>query len=74
MSSSYDNLDWTKHDTKDTIFVCWNTSDVRELRPDLTDEQCRKVLRKVKDGHDATLGISWDVIETISYDMYPIQV
>tara|TARA_R100001443_G_scaffold59530_1_gene69855 strand:- start:213 stop:434 length:222 start_codon:yes stop_codon:yes gene_type:complete len=68
------STDWTKYDTEDTIFVCWTTEDIREIRPDLTDHECRKILRKVKDGHDATLGISWDVIETISYDMYPIQV
>ena len=66
--------DWIKYDTEDKIFVSWSIEEVREIRPDLTDEQCRKVLRKVKDGHDANLGISWDVIETISYDMYPIQV
>ena len=64
----------SKYDTEDEIFISWTTEDFRELRPELTDEQCRKVLRKVKDDHDANLGISWDVIETISYDMYPIQV
>ena len=74
MSKRYSELDWTKHDTDDTIFVCWNTEDVRQLRPDLTDADCRKILHAVKDSHDATLGISWDVIESISYDMYPIQV
>ena len=74
MSKPYSELDWTKYDTDDTIFVCWNTEDVRQLRPDLTDADCRKVLHTVKDKHDATLGISWDVIESISYDMYPIQV
>ena len=69
-----DSSDWTKYDTEDKIFVSWSIEEVREIRPDLTDEQCRKVLRKVKDGHDANLGISWDILETVSYDMYPIQV
>ena len=64
----------SKYDTEDEIFISWTTEDVRELRPELTDEQCRKVLRKVKDDHDANLCISWDVIENVSYDMYPIQV
>ena len=64
----------SKYDTEDEIFISWTTEDVRELRPELPDEQCRKVLRKVKDDHDANLGISWDVIENVSYDMYPIQV
>ena len=64
----------SKYDTEDEIFISWTTEDVRELRPELTDEQCRKVLRKVKADHDANLGISWDVIENVSYDMYPIQV
>ena len=64
----------SKYDTEDEIFISWTTEDVRELRPELTDKQCRKVLHKVRDDHDANLGISWDVIENVSYDMYPIQV
>ena len=47
-----------KYDTDDIIFVCWSVEDVRQLRPDLTDADCRKILHAVKDKHDATLGIS----------------
>ena len=74
MSKHYNESNWMKYDTDDMIFVCWSTEDVRQLRPDLTDADCRKILHAVKDKHDATLGISWDTIESISYDMYPIQV
>jgi len=66
-----DGNEWVKYDTDDTIFICWTSEDVKGIRPDLSEEQCREVLYKVKDGHDATLGISWDVIETIADDMYP---
>ena len=66
-----DGNDWMNHDTDDTIFICWSSEDVKHIRSDLTEEQCREVLHKVKRSHDATMGISWEVIETIADDMYP---
>jgi hypothetical protein len=35
---------------------------VQEIAPDLTDDQVREVLRRAKHYHDATIGISWDVL------------
>ena len=66
-----DGNDWTRHDTDDTIFICWSSEDVKGVRPDLTKKKCRAVLHKVKRGHDATLGISWDTLEIFAEDMYP---
>jgi len=63
--------DWTRHDTDDTIFICWSSEDVKRIRPDLTKDQCRKVLHKVKRGHDAELGICWDTIQIHAEDMFP---
>ncbi|HBC0308487.1 TPA: hypothetical protein I8P22_002405 [Salmonella enterica subsp. enterica serovar Napoli] len=44
------------------LVVMWQKEDVAQVRPDLTDEQCIKVMRKIKDCHDANVGVNWDVI------------
>jgi hypothetical protein len=41
------------------IAIVWDTSDVHELRPDLTAEQAWEVLKMVEHHHDASSGISW---------------
>jgi hypothetical protein len=45
------------------IAAGWSIEDVQEIRPDLTDEQARKVLQAVERNHDATIGINWDVLQ-----------
>lgn len=44
------------------IAVVWSTEDVLEVRPDLTKDQAWQVLQATRRGHDATLGINWDVL------------
>ena len=47
----------------DWLMEVWHISDVQEATDkDLTDEQCREVLRRVDHYHDANIGINWDVI------------
>jgi regulator of sigma D len=41
------------------IIIVWDTSDVQEIRPDLTAEQAWEVLKMVEKHHDASCGISW---------------
>lgn len=55
----------------DWIFSAWHISDIRQQRPDLTDDQCRKVLRNLKRKHDANLGINWEVIDIVAGILYP---
>ncbi|EOM6879974.1 hypothetical protein ACNCOV_004552 [Escherichia coli] len=38
------------------LMVMWHKEDVGEVRPDLTDEQCVQVLRKIKECHDTSVG------------------
>ncbi|MFZ1932672.1 MAG: hypothetical protein WCB27_25385 [Thermoguttaceae bacterium] len=45
------------------IAAGWSIDDVREIRPDLTDEQAWDVLQAVERNHDATIGINWDVLD-----------
>jgi hypothetical protein len=40
----------------------WDIEDVQAIRPELTHEQAWEVLRAADRDHDATIGISWDVL------------
>ena len=47
----------------DWLIEAWHISDVQDATDeDLTDEQCREVLRRADHCHDANIGINWDVI------------
>ena len=48
---------------RDSITIEWHIDDVKEVRPDLTDEQAREVLWHAKHHHDAEQGINWEVLE-----------
>ena len=49
----------------------WHVEDVQAVRPDLTDEQCREVLRQCGRHHDAEIGINWIVLSTVADDLFP---
>jgi hypothetical protein len=49
----------------------WYTSDVQQMRDDLTDDQAWEVLTHVKRWHDASVGINWDVIESAADELFP---
>jgi hypothetical protein len=55
----------------DTITLTWHIDDVKEVRPDLTKRQCREVLARCKTGHDANLGVNWDVVGIWAEELYP---
>ena len=54
---------------KDTISLEWTTDDVkmqlknRKQENKLTDDECRDILYRLLHKHDATIGVSWDVID-----------
>jgi hypothetical protein len=48
---------------EDMIEIRWHIDDVKSIASDLTDEECREVLRLAKRNHDATIGINWDMLE-----------
>lgn len=58
-------------DNRDTIALIWCIDDVLEIRPDLTEEQAGKVLTRVEDIHDASIGVSWDTLQCVADDMFP---
>ena len=43
---------------------------MQEVRPDLTDDQAREVLRLVMKTHDANLGVSWETLEAASVALF----
>lgn len=53
------------------IAILWHIDDVKEVRPDLTRKQCIEVLKQCKHGHDAGIGINWDVIEVVADSLFP---
>lgn len=55
----------------DCIIIVWHINDVRELRPELTDDQCREVLRRCDARHDAGIGIDWNIIQEVAEECFP---
>lgn len=53
------------------ISITWYIDDVLAVRPDLTKSQASDVLQYLKDNHDATMGINWDVIDTVIDILFP---
>ncbi len=53
------------------IAVLWHISDVRAVRPDLTNDQCWEVLQNAKQHHDATVGISWETLTITAEVLFP---
>jgi hypothetical protein len=56
---------------RDWISISWHIDDVLEVRPDLMKAQARKVLAAVDDGHDATIGVDWDVLRFHADNLFP---
>ena len=51
------------------IAIIWDISDVKSINSDLSDDECREVLIRAKDNHDANVGINWEVLETIAQNI-----
>ena len=48
------------------IAIVWCLDDVKEVRPDLNNNQCWQVLQHAQRHHDATVGISWEVLDIVA--------
>ena len=53
------------------LSIRWHIDDVLSIRPDLTNDQARQVLLSLKHGHDANIGINWEVIEIVADYEFP---
>ena len=65
-----ENLELVPTGDPDEISIVWSTEDVLSVRPDLTKEQAREVLYELDHSHDASIGISWDVIFVVAENMH----
>lgn len=59
--------------TSRQIAIVWSLDDVREVRPDLTHEQCWQVLQEAERQHDALVGLSWDTLRCVAADLFGVQ-
>ncbi|MHB1949558.1 MAG: hypothetical protein ACYCQI_15775 [Gammaproteobacteria bacterium] len=54
------------------IAIIWHIEDIQSIRPDLTDKQASVVLQRLKENHDASIGINWETIEVLSDILFPM--
>lgn len=52
-------------------FFAWHRSDVKEVRPDLSNKKAMEVLNAAYHKHDASVGINWDVLQSHADWMFP---
>lgn len=55
---------------KDSIAIEWTIDDVLDIRPDLSRDEARQVLREVDEEHDAEIGINIFVIQDTADRMF----
>ncbi len=55
----------------EAISISWHVDDVLEQCPSLSREEALNVLHTLHRRHDATIGINWEVIETVAQSCYP---
>jgi hypothetical protein len=60
-------------DPKKQIAIIWSVKDVLGVRPDLTDEQCMQVLKRVQSAHDPDVGITWNTLSITANDLFPVE-
>jgi len=53
------------------ISILWAPEDVQSVRPDLNEDQAKKVLKAIEDHHDADEGVNWDSIKTWAQQLFP---
>jgi hypothetical protein len=52
------------------IAIVWCIEDVKEVRPDLTDDQAWEVLQLVERSHDANFGVSWETLDSAAHSLF----
>ena len=53
------------------IAIIWSADDVKQVRPDLTDDQAWEVLKLCDKRHDCDVGFTWSFIELIADELFP---
>ncbi len=53
------------------IALIWSIEDVREVRPDLNDDQAWRVLLRCEKVLDCQIGLTWQTIEDTAEALFP---
>ncbi len=48
----------------------WSVEDVREVRPDLTEDQAWEVLQECDRQKDSTQGMTWDTLRCVAEELF----
>ena len=74
MTSKTNKAIQTLKDAGYLMDICWQKDDIRhkaeELEMELTAEQVNQVAELLIDGHDANLGLNWDIMEDAIIAIY----
>lgn len=52
-------------DVSKTLTEVWTIEDIRSIRPNYSEEQCKNALASAADEFDANEGINWEFLERI---------
>lgn len=64
-----DRVDGVKvYDPETEISIIWGIVDVKEVAPDISDDDAMDVLMKVDDKHDANNGVTWETLKFWAYN------
>jgi len=58
-------------DDSNSIAIIWCIDDVKNIRTDLSDDECMEVLSYQDRKHDASMGVSWDTLEWCANYLFP---
>lgn len=50
-------------DKLDRISIVWCIEDIQSVDDTISNEDARTILQAIKEGHDATIGVNWEVLE-----------
>jgi len=53
------------------VAIIWSIEDVKEIRPDLTEDQAWTVLQQCERQHDCNFGITWEHIDWVAENLFP---
>jgi len=59
------------YNDSNSIAIVWCIADVKDIRPDLSEDECMEVLGYQERKHDASMGVSWDTLEWCADYLFP---
>ena len=57
------NIDWPISEIETEIQITWSVHDVKSRDSTLSDDEAIEILLLIRDNHDASIGVNWDVID-----------